>query len=60
MATKMKRTLDVLNVENTEFSSLLLAEDVLKGLKKLGFKNPSPVQLKSIPLGKCGLGNTWF
>eukprot|EP00795_Rhopilema_esculentum_P002068 gene2068-17635_t len=55
MATNMKRTLDVLNVENTEFSSLLLAEDVLKGLKKLGFKNPSPVQLKSIPLGKCGL-----
>nr|CAD7602691.1 unnamed protein product [Timema genevievae] len=28
---------------------------VLKGLHKSGFKKPSPIQLKAIPLGRCGL-----
>ena len=55
MAAK-QRTLDVLNADGCAFSSLLLSENVLQGLEKIGFKNPSPVQLKSIPFGKCGLG----
>ncbi len=32
------------------FSSLLLAEPLLKAISKLGFKLPTPVQQKSIPL----------
>lgn len=50
------RTQDVLNDEDCLFSSLLLSKNVLNGLEKVGFKNPSPVQLKSIPFGRCGLG----
>ncbi|CAG9833112.1 unnamed protein product [Diabrotica balteata] len=48
------RTKDVVVVENVTFDSLLLSEKVSKGLTKNGFKKPSPVQLKSIPLGRCG------
>ncbi|CAH1112445.1 unnamed protein product [Psylliodes chrysocephalus] len=48
------RTKDVTVVENVTFESLLLSENVLKGLKKSGFKKPSPVQLKAIPVGRCG------
>ncbi|KAL2103210.1 hypothetical protein ACEWY4_000078 [Coilia grayii] len=50
-----KRTDDVLLSENIEFSSLLLSEPVLKGLTSAGFQKPSPIQLKAIPLGRCGL-----
>ena len=50
-----KRTRDVL-IDGTEFSSLLLSNEVLEGLNKSGFVKPSPIQLKAIPLGLCGLG----
>ncbi|KAM8988178.1 putative ATP-dependent RNA helicase DDX20 [Ara ararauna] len=39
----------------SDFGSLLLSEPVLAGLQAAGFHRPSPVQLKAIPLGRCGL-----
>uniref|UniRef100_H3BGM6 Probable ATP-dependent RNA helicase DDX20 n=1 Tax=Latimeria chalumnae TaxID=7897 RepID=H3BGM6_LATCH len=50
-----KRTGDVLLTEQVDFGSLLLSEPVLKGLSAAGFERPSPIQLKAIPLGRCGL-----
>ncbi|KAI7797630.1 probable ATP-dependent RNA helicase DDX20 [Triplophysa rosa] len=49
------RTDDVLNNDGVEFSSLLLSKPVLEGLSASGFQRPSPIQLKAIPLGRCGL-----
>lgn len=51
-----KRTDDVLLTEGIDFSSLLLSQAVLDGLSASGFQKPSPIQLKAIPLGRCGLG----
>ncbi len=50
------RTGDVLISENVKFAGLLLSEDLQKGLEIAGFERPSPIQLKAIPLGRCGLG----
>ncbi|XP_072537712.1 probable ATP-dependent RNA helicase DDX20 [Salminus brasiliensis] len=50
-----KRTDDVLSSDGVEFSSLLLSKPVLEGLSASGFQRPSPIQLKAIPLGRCGL-----
>ncbi len=52
-----RRTTDVLIDEKVDFSGLMLSGDVLEGLKSAGFERPSPIQLKAIPLGRCGLGN---
>ncbi|TSN76527.1 putative ATP-dependent RNA helicase DDX20 [Bagarius yarrelli] len=49
------RTDDVLSSGGVDFSSLLLSKPVLKGLATSGFQRPSPIQLKAIPLGRCGL-----
>ncbi|XP_067249868.1 probable ATP-dependent RNA helicase DDX20 [Chanodichthys erythropterus] len=49
------RTDDVLINGGVEFSSLLLSKPVLEGLSASGFQRPSPIQLKAIPLGRCGL-----
>ncbi|XP_053511869.1 probable ATP-dependent RNA helicase DDX20 isoform X2 [Artibeus jamaicensis] len=49
------RTGDVLLAEPADFESLLLSRPVLEGLRAAGFDRPSPVQLKAIPLGRCGL-----
>ncbi|KAK2841203.1 hypothetical protein Q7C36_012782 [Tachysurus vachellii] len=49
------RTDDVLSSGGVEFSSLLLSKAVLEGLAASGFQRPSPIQLKAIPLGRCGL-----
>lgn len=51
-----KRTDDVLLSEGIDFGSLLLSPAVLRGLAAAGFQKPSPIQLKAIPLGRCGLG----
>ncbi len=51
-----KRTDDVLLSEGVDFNSLLLSQAVLDGLSAAGFQKPSPIQLKAIPLGRCGLG----
>ncbi|KAI3356925.1 hypothetical protein L3Q82_003566 [Scortum barcoo] len=50
-----KRTDDVLLSEGIDFGSLLLSQAVLDGLTAAGFRKPSPIQLKAIPLGRCGL-----
>lgn len=50
-----KRTDDVLLSEGIDFGSLLLSQAVLDGLSAAGFQKPSPIQLKAIPLGRCGL-----
>ncbi|NXR70230.1 DDX20 helicase, partial [Rhadina sibilatrix] len=50
------RTRDVLLPGGpSDFGSLLLSPPVLAGLEAAGFHRPSPVQLKAIPLGRCGL-----
>jgi hypothetical protein len=54
------RTDDVQITESVDFGSLLLSDNVLNGLKNSGFVRPSPIQLKAIPLGRCGLGNLSF
>lgn len=51
-----KRTDDVVLSEGIDFGSLLLSQAVLDGLSAAGFRKPSPIQLKAIPLGRCGLG----
>lgn len=53
------RTGDVLLAEPGDFESLLLSRPVVEGLRAVGFERPSPVQLKAIPLGRCGLGEGW-
>ncbi|XP_065674439.1 probable ATP-dependent RNA helicase DDX20 isoform X3 [Hydra vulgaris] len=50
----VKRTVDVAIDDDIGFESLLLSPDVLLGLKAVGFDRPSPIQLQSIPLAKCG------
>ncbi|KAG1973823.1 putative ATP-dependent RNA helicase DDX20 [Pimephales promelas] len=49
------RTDDVLSNDGVDFNSLLLSKPVLEGLSASGFQRPSPIQLKAIPLGRCGL-----
>ena len=49
------RTADIELDEEVDFRGLGLSDDVLKGLKSAGFRRPSPVQLKAIPSGRCGL-----
>lgn len=50
------RTKDVqLDEITTSFADLQLSKQVLAGLKSASFFQPSPVQLKAIPLGKIGL-----
>lgn len=57
--TKKERSLDVqLTGEERDvtFLELGLRDSTILGLKKCGFKVPSPIQLKAIPLGKFGYG----
>lgn len=51
-----ERTDDIQITENVDFEAMLLSEKILLGLQKNGFKKPSPIQLKAIPLGRCGFG----
>lgn len=57
---KKQRTKDIELDENVSFEDLNLSKPILDGLKSAAFYKPSPVQLKAIPLGKIGLGNTFF
>lgn len=58
LSSPRTRTGDVLLAEPADFESLLLSRSVLEGLRAAGFERPSPVQLKAIPLGRCGLGES--
>lgn len=51
-----ERTKDVAISENFSFESLLLPDKILQGLISEHFTRPSPVQLKAIPVGRCGFG----
>lgn len=55
-ADKVERTEDVEIKDNISFAEMMLSDAVLIGLTKQNFKNPSPIQLKAIPLGRCGMG----
>lgn len=48
---------DVEISENVSFRDMMLSEQVLSGLTKCNFTKPSPIQLRAIPIGRCGLGN---
>lgn len=48
------RSSDVILDEDVSFSDLLLSSGTLAGLKACGFERPSPIQLETIPLGRCG------
>lgn len=51
-----ERTKDVISNELATFESLLLPHMILDGLKTNGFEKPSPIQLRAIPVGRCGFG----
>lgn len=53
---KKQRTKDVKIQEDVIFFQMGLQQDVLDGLIAAGFQRPSPIQLKAIPLGRCGFG----
>lgn len=59
MSDNIHRTDDVIVTENVDFLSLLLPKDIEKGLLKAGFLKPSPIQLRAIPLGRCGCGKLY-
>lgn len=48
------RSSDVVLDEDITFSDLLLSPETLAGLAACGFERPSPIQLETIPLGRCG------
>ncbi|ORX90563.1 DEAD-domain-containing protein [Basidiobolus meristosporus CBS 931.73] len=49
------RTSDVLINENVTFDTLISNPLLLKGLNQSGYRKPSPIQLKALPLGRLGL-----
>jgi ATP-dependent RNA helicase DDX20 len=51
----MKRSHDVEIDEKIEFDSLIQNKELLVGLKHSGYEQPSPIQLKAIPLGRLGI-----
>ena len=51
------RTLDIQLKERITFEEFGLPKPLTDGLKSAGFIQPSPIQLKAIPLGRLGLGN---
>jgi len=52
--TDQLRSVDVLLDEDIKFADLHLSPAVLEGLNRCGFSRPSPVQLRSLPIGRCG------
>jgi len=50
-----QRTADISVSEDFTFSKFLLSDSLLKSLDTLHFVKPSPIQLKVVPLAKCGL-----
>jgi len=56
---KKQRTSDIKIEEDVTFFQMRLPRDILDGLMSAGFQKPSPIQLKAIPLGRCGFGNNY-
>lgn len=48
------RSKDVELSEKVTFEDFLLTPQTTQGLKRCGFERPSPIQLETIPLGRCG------
>ncbi|XP_012264126.2 ATP-dependent RNA helicase dbp4-like [Athalia rosae] len=48
------RTNDIKISEDVTFFQMGLSSKVFDGLTNSGFQRPSPIQLKAIPLGRCG------
>jgi ATP-dependent RNA helicase DDX20 len=55
LENKKDRTADVHVPDGLSFNKFMLSDKLLKTLKKLNFVKPSPIQLKVVPLTKCGL-----
>lgn len=51
------RSADVEIESNVTFEDMMLNADVLTGLSNGGFRKPTPIQLRAIPIGRCGFGN---
>lgn len=51
-----KKTQDVEIQEDVSFRDMMLSDQVLAGLTKCNFEKPSPIQMRAIPIGRCGLG----
>ncbi|EFN61889.1 Probable ATP-dependent RNA helicase DDX20 [Camponotus floridanus] len=58
--SKVPRTKDVKIQEDVMFLQMGLPENILDGLTVAGFQRPSPIQLKAIPLGRCGFDPVRF
>lgn len=56
MKEEIKKTNDVETTEDVSFRDMMLSDQVLAGLIKCNFEKPSPIQLRAIPIGRCGLG----
>lgn len=56
MTEEIQKTKDVETNEDVYFRDMMLSEPVLAGLTKCNFEKPSPIQLRAIPIGSCGLG----
>lgn len=59
MDEEIQKTEDVEINANITFGDMMLSEAVLAGLTKCNFKKPSPIQLRAIPIGRCGLGKSF-
>lgn len=51
----VRRTADIQVADEFTFSKFLLSDKLLKSLNRLNYQRPSPIQLKVLPLAKCGL-----
>ena len=54
------RSDDVVGGSIPTFEAMLLSRRTLMGLQKSGFQTPSPIQAKTIPMAKCGVGKCDF
>lgn len=53
---KKPRTKDIKIQDDVTFFQMGFSQKILDGLSVCGFQRPSPIQLKAIPLGRCGFG----
>ncbi|PBC32001.1 ATP-dependent RNA helicase [Apis cerana cerana] len=51
---KKPRTKDIKIQDDVTFFQMGFSQKILDGLSVCGFQRPSPIQLKAIPLGRCG------
>lgn len=56
----LKKLNDVELAGDVFFRDMMLSDQVLAGLTKCNFVKPSPIQLRTIPIGRCGLGNILY